>query len=57
VRFTGFVEADPPDGGDQLVMSTVGPVDVDDLFERLKAKVIELPPGTNVRIDLIAWDD
>jgi type IV secretory pathway ATPase VirB11/archaellum biosynthesis ATPase len=56
VKFTGFIEATGADG-EELVLTTVGPVDVDDVFERVKAKVLELPPGTDVRIDLIAWND
>lgn len=49
--FTGFWD----DG--ESVATTVGPVALDDLMERLRARLEAMPAGTNVRIDLIAWDE
>lgn len=49
-RFTGFWE------DDETVATTVGPVPVDVLLERLRVRLEETPPGAHVRIDLIAWD-
>jgi hypothetical protein len=51
-RFTGFWE---DNDGEGTVATTVGPTDVDDLLERLRARLLEVPPGTIVRIDLVAW--
>jgi S-methylmethionine-dependent homocysteine/selenocysteine methylase len=50
MRFTGFFEA----GGD--VSTTVSYVETEDLLERLRARLEAVPPGTWVRIDLIAWE-
>jgi hypothetical protein len=49
-RFTGFWE------DDSTVATTVGPMLIDDLLERLRVRLQETAPGTVVRIDLIAWD-
>lgn len=38
------------------VATTMGPVDVDTLLERLRERLLDVPAGTWVRIDLIAWD-
>jgi hypothetical protein len=51
-RFTGFWEDD--DGGG-TVLTTITPIPLDDLLERLRARLEALPPGTVVRVDLIAW--
>ena len=48
-RFTGFWD----DG--ELVFTTIGPLNLDELIERLRARLRELEPGRNVRIDLISW--
>lgn len=54
-RFTGFWETGPsfeePDG---VVVTTIGPIDLDDLLERLRVRLQATAPGVNVRIDLIA---
>lgn len=50
-RFTGFWD----DG--EHVATTIGPIALDDLLERLRARLEATPAGTNVRIDLIAWAD
>lgn len=52
-RFTGFMESS--DG--ELMLTTVGPVEVDELIERLRVRLHELPLGINVRIDLISWGE
>ena len=52
-RFTGFMETS--DG--ELMLTTIGAVEVDDLLERLRVRLADVPPGVNVRIDLIAWDE
>jgi hypothetical protein len=55
-RFTGFWETGPsfeePDG---IVLTTIGPLEIDDLLERLRVRLAATEPGVNVRIDLIAW--
>lgn len=53
MRFTGFMESS--DG--ELMLTTVGPVELDELMERLRARIAELEPGTSVRVDLISWGD
>jgi hypothetical protein len=55
-RFTGFWEDSGTPEREPHVMMTEGPIDVDDLLERLRARLHELEPGVNVRIDLISWD-
>lgn len=52
-RFTGFWETteDPP-----VVATTLGPIHVEDLIERLRQRLLEIPPGVNIRIDLISWE-
>jgi hypothetical protein len=53
--FTGFWEAK---GGDlDVVFTTVRYEPVDVLLERLRVRLAEVPAGTHVRIDLVAWDD
>jgi hypothetical protein len=51
-HFTGFWE---DDDGDGTMATTIGPIPVDDLLERLRARLEAVPPGTVVRVDLIAW--
>ena len=53
MRFTGFFEATGQDI-DEVAM-TFGYVETDDLLERLRARLEAVPPGTHVRVDLIAW--
>jgi hypothetical protein len=48
-HFTGFW-----DDGDTVV-TTLGPVPLDDLLERLRVRLEAVPTGTVVRVDLIAW--
>jgi hypothetical protein len=50
-RFTGFWEDNDGEGN---VSTTVGPIGVDDLLERLRVRLEAVPPGTMVRVDLIA---
>lgn len=58
MMFTGFwetrytVDDRPPE-----LATTVGPIDVDVLLDRLRKRLDDVPAGTWVRIDLIAWDD
>ena len=53
MRFTGFMETS--DG--ELMLTTIGPVELDDLIERIRQKIGELPPGVNIRVDLISWHE
>jgi hypothetical protein len=55
-RFTGFWEDSGTPEREPRVMMTEGPIDVDDLLERLRDRLHALEPGVNVRIDLISWD-
>jgi hypothetical protein len=55
VRFTGFWEASGFAIEDE-VATTFTYVETDDLLERLRARLEAVPPGTHVRVDLIAWD-
>lgn len=54
MKFTGFMEATGFEYSEELLTTTIVPVEIDDLFERMKRKLLELPPGTSVRIDLIS---
>jgi hypothetical protein len=54
-RFTGFWEASGRDVETELAAS-IKYETVDVLLERLRARLVSVPPGTRVRIDLIAWD-
>jgi hypothetical protein len=63
-KFTGFWDAQYGasedrewilEHGPEEVATTLGPVDVEDLLERLGKRLREVPPGTRVRVDLIAW--
>lgn len=54
-RFTGFYEARGFDVDE--VSTTVTYLPVDELLERLRARLLGLPPGACVRIDLIAWGE
>lgn len=62
MKFTGFWEAttvsDSPDIPPAIELYTTinyWPADV--LLERLRMRLEELPPGTHIRLDLIAWDE
>jgi hypothetical protein len=52
-RFTGFWETDGPE---PEVATTISYWGVDELLERLRVRLEQVPPGTHVRVDLIAWD-
>lgn len=52
-RFTGFWEDNADDVG--TVATTIGPIPLEDLLDRLRRRLEEVPPGTTVRVDLIAW--
>lgn len=52
--FTGFWEAQGAGLDDVAASVRYEPVDV--LLERLRARLAEVPAGTHVRIDLVAWD-
>lgn len=56
-RFTGFWEDTGTPEREPVVATTIGPVHVDDLLERLRERLLELEPGVNVRIDLISWGE
>ena len=51
MRFTGFMETS--DG--ELMLATVGPVELGELIERIRERVDTLEPGSNIRVELIAW--
>lgn len=51
-RFTGFWEDDEGDG---TMATTIGPVLIDALLDRLRVRLEEAAPGARIRIDLIAW--
>jgi hypothetical protein len=55
-KFTGFWEERRPDETPILV-TTVGDVPVDELLERLRVRLLEAPPGTHIRVDLISWGE
>jgi hypothetical protein len=59
--FTGFWETRYTGGGDDAPLpelaTTVGPITTTELLGRLHARLDDVPPGTWVRIDLIAWGD
>lgn len=55
MRFTGFWEATGP-GLEDEVATTISYIEVEDLIERLRLRLESVPPGTHVRVDLIAWD-
>jgi uncharacterized protein (DUF2126 family) len=52
--FTGFWETF---GEDPVVAGTIEYLDADELLERLRARLAAVKPGTQIRIDLIAWDE
>jgi hypothetical protein len=39
------------------VLTTVQYVEAADLLERVRLRLEAAPPGSHIRIDLIAWDD
>lgn len=55
MRFTGFWEATGP-AIETEMSASISYIDTDDLLERLRVRLEAVPPGTHVRIDLIAWD-
>jgi hypothetical protein len=57
VRVTGFWESEGPNTPPE-VRTTIGPVAIDDLLERLRGRLETLEPGSRVRVDLIVgWND
>jgi hypothetical protein len=56
VKFTGFYESRTPHAEDDEVLTTLSYVELDDLLERLRARLEDVPPGSHVVVDLIAWD-
>lgn len=56
MRWTGFWEVNAP-GEPPVVLTTMIEVEADELMERIRTRLRDLPPGAHVRIDLIAWDD
>jgi hypothetical protein len=55
-RVTGFWESRTPEG-DPEVLTTIKPIEVEDLLERLRERLSDASPGTLVRVDLIVWGD
>lgn len=55
-RVTGFWESTAPEGQSE-VLTTVTPIPVDELLERLRARLSDASPGTLVRVDLIVWGE
>jgi hypothetical protein len=53
--FTGFWETRGPEGDE--VLTTLKYVPAEQLLDRLKQRLAGVPPGTHVRIDLMAWED
>jgi hypothetical protein len=56
MKLTGFYEVRAP-GEPTMVLTTLGPVDVDELVGRLADRLRELPAGAVARVDVIAWGD
>jgi hypothetical protein len=54
--FTGFWEATGP-GIEDDVATTISYWSVERLLARLRERLEAVPPGTIMRIELIAWDD
>jgi hypothetical protein len=54
-RFTGFWEAEGP-AWEPEVATTISYWPVEELLEHLRQRLELVPPGTHVRVDLIAWD-
>lgn len=52
MKFTGFLELTGPET--EQVLTTIGPVELDELLARVKTRIEEAPPGTSARVDLIA---
>jgi hypothetical protein len=55
--FTGFWETRFTTDRPPELATTVGPVTATELLGRLRARMDDVPAGTWVRIDLIAWED
>jgi hypothetical protein len=55
MKFTGFWEASGPRLEEEIAV-TLSYVETEDLLERLRVRLESVPPGTWVRLDLIAWD-
>jgi hypothetical protein len=54
--FTGFWEARPP-SGDEEVATSVKYLTTDQLLDRLRERMNAAEPGTHIRVDVIAWGD
>jgi len=54
-RFTGFWEATGP-GHMEEVATTISHWPIEKLLERLRERLETVPPGTLVRVELIAWE-
>lgn len=54
MKFTGFWEATAP-GLDEVAV-TLSYVTADELLERLRVRLADVPVGTHIRVDLISWD-
>lgn len=54
-RFTGFWEATGPDVDE--VATTISYWETDQILDRLRERLESVPPGTHVRVDLIAWSE
>lgn len=52
-RFTGFWEDNA--GREATVATTIGPWPLEEILERIRVRLAEVPAGTTIRIDLIAW--
>jgi hypothetical protein len=52
--FTGFWEARGADVDE--VAATIRYEPIGELLERLRVRLEAVPPGTRIRVDLIAWD-
>lgn len=50
-RFTGFWE------DHETIATTIVPIALEDLLERLRARLEAAGPGVRIRIDLISWED
>jgi hypothetical protein len=59
MKFTGFYEVRVPHGEDveqEQMLATVAYIETPELLARLSDRLEGVPPGSHIRIDLIAWD-